>query len=173
MFLTSYFDPRKQVQDDLYCGISGSTVEGFATFHQFFNLSCQIGGFLASAFAFLFARKITKQANAREINAIRPILVVSFISCIVISSNNIIYILKNVVKLDITKTQQNYVVTYSSAVFQVSKFALYILSGQEFRDCLKRVLNDRSCTEIQRTRPLFMSPTSMKTVVSPKITTVA
>ncbi|KAK6739783.1 hypothetical protein RB195_008339 [Necator americanus] len=147
MFLTSYFDPRVSVQEDKYCGISGSVVEEFAQFHQFFNLSCQIGGFLGSAFAFLVARSITKQANAREMSSIKPILVVSFISCIVISSNNIIYILKNFAELDITKSQQNYVVTYSSAVFQVSKFALYILTGQEFRDCLRNVIKDKNCSE--------------------------
>ncbi|KAK6041442.1 hypothetical protein COOONC_21053 [Cooperia oncophora] len=93
MFLTSYFAPRTIVQEDIYCGISGSCstpLEGFATFHQFFNLTCQIGAFVGSAFAFLVARKITKRANAKEINSIRPILVVSFVSCIVISSNNIV-----------------------------------------------------------------------------------
>ncbi|RCN31450.1 hypothetical protein ANCCAN_22760 [Ancylostoma caninum] len=166
MFLTSYFDPREEVQEDKYCGISGSVVEGFAQFHQFFNLSCQvpksprlplvnvefglcfqIGAFLGSAFAFLVARSLTKQANVKEISSIKPVLVVSFISCIVISSSNIIYILKNFVKLNITKTQQNYVVTYSSAVFQVSKFALYMLTGQEFRDCLRKVINDKNCSE--------------------------
>ncbi|KAL6728428.1 hypothetical protein Aduo_010202 [Ancylostoma duodenale] len=147
MFLTSYFDPRADVQEDKYCGISGSVVEGFAQFHQFFNLSCQIGAFLGSAFAFLVARSLTKQANVKEISSIKPVLVVSFISCVVISSSNIIYILKNFVKLDITKTQQNYVVTYSSAVFQVSKFALYMLTGQEFRDCLRKVINDKNCSE--------------------------
>lgn len=165
MVLTSYFDSRTVVQEDKYCGISGSAAEGFATFHQFFNLSCQVGAFLGSAFAFVVARKLTKQASAKEINAIKPILVVSFISCIVISSSNIIYILKNVVKLDITKTQQNYVVTYSSAVFQVSKFALYILTGQEFREGLRKVIKDRSCTEGNTqafTRRL--SPTSMRTL---------
>ncbi|VDP51959.1 unnamed protein product [Heligmosomoides polygyrus] len=67
-----------------------SAAEGFATFHQFFNLSCQVGAFLGSAFAFVVARKLTKQASAKEINAIKPILVVSFISCIVISSSNIV-----------------------------------------------------------------------------------
>ncbi|ETN74829.1 hypothetical protein NECAME_12728 [Necator americanus] len=92
-----------------------------------------IGGFLGSAFAFLVARSITKQANAREMSSIKPILV--------------IYILKNFAELDITKSQQNYVVTYSSAVFQVSKFALYILTGQEFRDCLRNVIKDKNCSE--------------------------
>ncbi|RCN39312.1 hypothetical protein ANCCAN_14750 [Ancylostoma caninum] len=118
MFLTSYFDPREEVQEDKYCGISGSVVEGFAQFHQFFNLSCQIGAFLGSAFAFLVARSLTKQANVKEISSIKPVLVVSFISCIVISSSNI-----------------------------VSKFALYMLTGQEFRDCLRKVINDKNCSE--------------------------
>ncbi|KAK6014306.1 hypothetical protein OSTOST_20335, partial [Ostertagia ostertagi] len=96
MFITSYIDPRTNVQEDIYCGISGSTVEGFAAFHQFFNISCQVGGFFGSAFAFLVARKLTKQASAKELNAIRPILLISFISCIVISSSNIVRVLKSI-----------------------------------------------------------------------------
>ncbi|WKX99630.1 hypothetical protein Q1695_014482 [Nippostrongylus brasiliensis] len=164
MFLTSYFDPRKVVQTDQYCGVSGSAVEGFATFHQFFNLSCQISAFLGSAFAFIVARNLTKQANAKEINSIKPIVVVSLISCVVISSSNIIYILKNVVKLDITKSQQNYVVTYSSAIFQVSKFALYILTGQEFRDCLRKVIKDKNCTETHPTQVFVKTmPSTIRT----------
>ncbi|VDL75784.1 unnamed protein product [Nippostrongylus brasiliensis] len=139
-------------------------VEGFATFHQFFNLSCQISAFLGSAFAFIVARNLTKQANAKEINSIKPIVVVSLISCVVISSSNIIYILKNVVKLDITKSQQNYVVTYSSAIFQVSKFALYILTGQEFRDCLRKVIKDKNCTETHPTQVLVKTmPSTIRT----------
>ncbi|EYC27105.1 hypothetical protein Y032_0009g528 [Ancylostoma ceylanicum] len=125
MFLTSYFDPRKQVQEDKYCGVSGSVVEGFAQFHQFFNLSCQISAFFGSSFAYLVARYLTNHATVRNLNSILPIVVVSFISCIVNSSSNIVYILKNFVKLHITKTQQNYVVTYSSAVFQVSTSSLF------------------------------------------------
>ncbi|KIH53724.1 hypothetical protein ANCDUO_16141 [Ancylostoma duodenale] len=54
-----------------------------------------------------------------------------------------VYIIKNFVRLDITEAQQDYVVTYSSAVLQVSKFALYLLTGQEFRDCLRKVITHR------------------------------
>ncbi|RCN38492.1 hypothetical protein ANCCAN_15594 [Ancylostoma caninum] len=90
MILTSFFNPRNVIQQNKYCGISGSVVNGFAQFHHFFILSCQIGAFLGSGFAFLVAKNIRKRANKVELSSIRPILVVSFISCIVVSSNNMV-----------------------------------------------------------------------------------
>ncbi|KAL6728652.1 hypothetical protein Aduo_010404 [Ancylostoma duodenale] len=159
MFLTSYFDPREVVQDDKYCGISGSVVEGFAQFHQFFNLLCQIGAFLGSAFAFFVARNIRKHANKGELSSIQPILVVSFISCIVTSSDNIVYILKHVAKINIAEALQNYVVTYSSSAFQVSKFALYLLTGQEFRDSLRKLIKLKKCSQPTQTQT-FVTPAS-------------
>ncbi|EYC27100.1 hypothetical protein Y032_0009g525 [Ancylostoma ceylanicum] len=160
MFLTSYLDSREVVQDDKYCGISGSVVEEFAQFHQFFNLFCQIGAFLGSAFAFFVARNIRKYANKGELSSIQPILVVSFISCIVTSSDNIVYILKHVAKIDIAEAFQNYVVTYSSSAFQVSKFALYVLTGQEFRDCLRKVIRLKKCSQPTQTHT-FVTPASV------------
>ncbi|CAJ0599766.1 unnamed protein product [Cylicocyclus nassatus] len=164
MFLTSYLDSRTEVQDDKYCGVSGSVTEGFAQFHQFFNLSCQFGGFLGSGFAYIVARRLTRQAQSKEITSIKPILVVNFISCIVRSSSNIIYILKNFLDLDITKSQQNYAVTYSSAVFQVSKFVLYILTGQEFRDYLRKMINDKSDLDTTVAKVTIVKTTKLRSI---------
>ncbi|CAJ0599956.1 unnamed protein product, partial [Cylicocyclus nassatus] len=143
MFLTSYLDSHTEPQDNKYCGISGSVTEGFAKFHNFLNLSCQIGGFLGSGFAYILTGRLAKQAQLKEMKSIKPILVVSFVSCSVTCSDDIIYILKNFLKLDITESQHDFVVTYSSALFQVSKFVLYILTGEEFRDYLLKMINDK------------------------------
>ncbi|RCN36296.1 hypothetical protein ANCCAN_17839 [Ancylostoma caninum] len=145
MFLTSYFDPRQAVQDDKYCGISGRY---------------KIGAFSGSAFAFFVARNIRKHANKGELSSIQPILVVSFISCIVTSSDNIVYILKHVAKIDIAEALQNYVVTYSSSAFQVSKFALYLLTGKEFRDCLRKVIKIKKSPQQTQTQT-FVTPASV------------
>ncbi|KAL6728654.1 hypothetical protein Aduo_010405 [Ancylostoma duodenale] len=123
-----------------------SVVRGFSQFHHLFNLLCQIGAFLGSTVVFLVARYFRKQANKKELISIQPILAVSFISCIVMSSNYIIYILKQFLKFDITKAQQHGVVTYSSALLQVSKFALYILAGREFRKRLGNIFKRKNCS---------------------------
>ncbi|KAK5983393.1 hypothetical protein GCK32_009130 [Trichostrongylus colubriformis] len=170
MFLTSYFGPQKPLQPDRYCDVAGSTVEGFAMFHQFFNLFCQVGAFLCSAFAFLSARKLIKQTSTKEINAIRPIFAVSFISCVVISSDSIIYILKYLIEVDINNVLENYAVTYISAAFQVSKFALYILAGEDFRDTLRKIVQNLSCCKVRRSNTIIkmQSSSAIKTTTSAK-----
>ncbi|EYC27108.1 hypothetical protein Y032_0009g529 [Ancylostoma ceylanicum] len=131
----------------VFLPLTYSVVKGFSQFHHLFNLTCQIGAFLGSTVVFLVARNFRKHANEKELISIQPILAVSFISCIVMSSNYIIYVLKHFLKINITKTQQHSVVTYSSALLQVSKFALYILAGREFRDCLGKIFKRKNCSQ--------------------------
>uniref|UniRef100_A0A1I7W9Q5 Uncharacterized protein n=1 Tax=Heterorhabditis bacteriophora TaxID=37862 RepID=A0A1I7W9Q5_HETBA len=125
MFLTSYLDSRVVTQMNHYCGVSGSVTEGFALFHQNFNLVCQVG----------------KSAGKREYGV--PPLSVGNQDF----TDRSIYLLKNFTDVDISKEVQNLVVTYSPAIFQISKFALYIFTGKEFRQCLLRLINERSVTE--------------------------
>ncbi|CAI4231447.1 unnamed protein product [Auanema sp. JU1783] len=139
MFITSFLDDEI-VKSDRYCGVSGSVTPDFALFHQYYNIICQVGGFIASATAFITAKIIMKDANIKELNSIQPILVVSFISCVLLTSSSIIYILMNFFGLSITKAHQNIFVTYGNAAFQSLKFLLYLLTGKEFRDSFKAII---------------------------------
>ncbi|PAV90375.1 hypothetical protein WR25_09811 [Diploscapter pachys] len=117
MYLISFMDSRDVVQTDNYCGISGSVTEQFAFYHSIFNPTCQVLSFLSSAYAFIYARKITKDTS-KQLSDIRPILICSAITCVLICANSVIF-----------------------------KFALYILTGKDFRESLHKILTEKSTAE--------------------------
>ncbi|KAK5978692.1 hypothetical protein GCK32_012377 [Trichostrongylus colubriformis] len=106
----------------MFARVIFSTDEGFAMFHQFFSLFCQI------------------------------------------------YILKYLIDVDINNVLENYAVTYISAAFQVSKFALYILAGEDFRDTLRKIVQNLSCCKVRRSHTIIkmQSSSAIKTTTSAK-----
>ncbi|PAV90395.1 hypothetical protein WR25_06547 [Diploscapter pachys] len=122
MYLISFMDSRDVVQTDNYCGISGSVTEEFALYHSIFNPTCQVLSFLSSAYAFIYARKITKDTS-KQLSDIRPILICSAITCVLICANSVIF-----------------------------KFALYILTGKDFRESLHKILTEKSTAEAREAR---------------------
>ncbi|CAJ0962302.1 unnamed protein product, partial [Mesorhabditis belari] len=147
MYLTSYLYDGNETQSDYYCGISGSVTDGFALYHQNLNIVTQVASFLLSLFAYgyaMYSKKKMGLDTSKDIAAIRPVLVSSCIACILIIANNIVYILKNFTNSGVTVGTQNIVVTWSPAVFQVYKFALYLMTSKEMRMSLKRLVLDES-----------------------------
>ena len=48
------------------------------------------------------------------------------------------YVLTNFTSISVSQNLQNVVVTYTSAVFSLSKVFLYLLTGKEFRTALRQ-----------------------------------
>ncbi|CAJ0575934.1 unnamed protein product, partial [Mesorhabditis spiculigera] len=147
MYVTAYLDDRTTTQADYYCGISGSVVPVFALYHQYLNILTQgsscVLSFCAYGYA-LYSKKKLGLDTSKDMAQIRPVLVSSCIACVLIIANNVVYLLKNFSTLGVTKDTQNIVVTWSPAVFQVYKFALYLMTSKEMRMSLKRIVMDET-----------------------------
>ncbi|CAJ0565983.1 unnamed protein product, partial [Mesorhabditis spiculigera] len=147
MYVTAYLDDRTTTQVDYYCGISGSVVPVFALYHQYLNILTQgsscVLSFCAYGYA-LYSKKKLGLDTSKDMAQIRPVLVSSCIACVLIIANNVVYLLKNFSTLGVTKDTQNIVVTWSPAVFQVYKFALYLMTSKEMRMSLKRIVMDET-----------------------------
>ncbi|VDD97269.1 unnamed protein product [Enterobius vermicularis] len=140
MIVTSVLDKRPVVGKNRYCGISTSVTRPFALYHQFGIITVNIVALILCFTAFMVVWNRTKRFRnaAKELQNIKPILVVSAVSTLILIANNVAYVLTNFTSISVSQNLQNVVVTYTSAVFSLSKVFLYLLTGKEFRTALRQ-----------------------------------